>query len=49
MYEPEKGTTLERGRVSELLKNHFSRLLMASSSSDAEPDVGELRAAGRVS
>ena len=49
MYEPEKGTTAECAMVSELLKNHFSRLLMASSSSDAEPDVGELRAAGRVS
>ena len=49
MLYPLEGTTAECAMVSELLKNHFSRLLMASSSSDAEPDVGELRAAGRVS
>ena len=49
MYAPEKGTTLERGRVSELLKNHFSRLLMAWSSDEAEPDVGAMAPDKRVS
>ena len=49
VYAPEKGTTAECAMVSELLKNHFSRLLMAWSSDEAEPDVGAMAPDKRVS
>ena len=49
MLYPLEGTTAECAMVSELLKNHFSRLLMAWSSDEAEPDVGAMAPDKRVS
>ena len=49
MLNPLEGMTVESGMDSELLENQLLRRPMASSRAEAEPDVGALRPAGRVS